>query len=62
MIVFEAGKRVRKDKVLKVENVCGVVEKVTADYVVVRWDDINGHWHYTHEQAQNKLEIMNEEK
>ena len=62
MIVFEIGNRVKKDKVLKVENALGVVEKVTSDYVVVQWDEVNGHWHYTHEQAQNKLEIINEQK
>ena len=44
----------------KYEVAVGRIEKITADgYIVVKWDDINGHWHYTKEQAQ-KLEIINE--
>jgi len=50
--MFKAGDRVTRDKVLKVENPEGTVEKITADYVVVKWDSINGHWHYTKEQAK----------
>ena len=51
--------QVTKDKVMKVENPIGIVEKVTKDYVVVKWENINGHWHYTHEQAK-KLSVLNE--
>ena len=51
--------RVTKDKVMKVENPAGIVEKVTVDYIVVKWDNINGQWHYTHEQAK-KLSVLNE--
>ena len=39
----------------------GVVEKVTSDYIVVKWDDIPGHWHYTEEQAKG-LETVNESR
>ena len=50
---IKAGDRVSKEKVLKVVDANGTVEKVTSDYVVVIWDDVNGHWHYTKEQAKS---------
>ncbi len=50
---IKAGDRVSKEKVLKVANASGTVEKVTSDYVVVIWDGVNGHWHYTKEQAKS---------
>jgi len=44
----------------KHEEATGEIEKVTADgYIVVKWVDIPGHWHYNIEQAQ-RLEIVNE--
>ena len=40
----------------------GVVKKINSDgYVVVRWDNINGDWHYTPEQAK-KLEMVSESR
>ena len=43
----------------KYESASGVVEKITADgYIVVKWDGIPGHWHYTEQQAK-KLEVTN---
>lgn len=40
----------------KYTSALGTVIKVTADgYVVVKWDGINGEWHYTKSQAA-KLE------
>jgi hypothetical protein len=37
----------------------GVIEKVTSEYVVVKWDNTPGHWHYTKEQSQ-RLEFIND--
>ena len=51
--------RVTKEKVMKVDNPIGIVEKITKDYVVVKWDNIPGHWHYTEEQAKN-IEVIND--
>ncbi len=51
--------RVTRDSVLRTENPVGTIIKITLDYVVVRWDNINGDWHYTHEQAK-KLEAADE--
>lgn len=48
---MKAGDRVTKQKVMSVENALGTVDKITKDYVVVIWDKVNGHWHYTHDQA-----------
>ena len=56
---MKQGDRVTKDKVVKVNNPTGTIEKITKDYVVVKWDNINGHWHYTHLQAE-QLEVINE--
>jgi len=53
------GDRVTRASVLRVENPVGSVVKITLDYVIVKWDNINGQWHYTHEQAK-KLERINE--
>ena len=52
---------VTKDQVMKVKNPTGVIEKITSDYVVIKWDDIPGHWHYTKEQAK-RLENINENR
>ena len=42
----------------KHDSAVGEVEKLTADgYVVVKWDDIPGHWHYTAEQAK-RIEVI----
>ena len=51
--------RVTKDKVMRTENPIGTVEKITKDYMVVKWDGLPGHWHYTKEQAK-KLSVINE--
>ena len=56
---MKPGDRVKKDKVLRNQGAVGIIEKITNDYVVVKWDNINGHWHYTFAQAE-KLEIINE--
>ena len=58
-MIFNVGDRVTKDKVLRTDNPIGTVEKVNKDYVVVKWEGINGHWHYTPEQSK-QLEIVNE--
>ena len=51
--------RVTKDKVMRVQNPTGIVEKITNDYIVIKWDKIPGHWHYTKEQAKS-LEVLDE--
>ncbi len=58
---MKVNDRVTKDKVMKVDNPIGVINKITKDYVVVKWDGLPGHWHYTHEQAK-KLEKIDEDR
>ena len=56
---MNVGDRVTRDAVLRTENPVGTIIKITVDYVVVKWDNINGQWHYTYEQAK-KLEFADE--
>jgi hypothetical protein len=44
----------------KYDEATGEIRKITADnYIVVKWLDIPGEWHYTNEQAK-KLEVLGE--
>ena len=46
----------------KYEEAFGTVKQIRKDgYVVVVWDNINGEWHYTEEQAK-RLEVVNEDR
>lgn len=55
---MKVGDRVRKSKVLTSAPAFGTVNKITTEYVVVVWDNVNGYWHYTQEQANKKLEVI----
>jgi len=55
----KVGDKVTKDLVMRVENPKGTIVNITKEYVVVKWDNINGQWHYTFPQAE-KLEVINE--
>jgi len=55
---MKVGDKVSMQNMWKYEEATGEIEKITADgYVVVKWDDIPGQWHYTEEQAQ-RLEML----
>ena len=41
----------------KFDEAKGTVIKITTEYLVVKWNDINGEWHYTLEQAE-ALEVI----
>ena len=59
---MNAGDRVRMRPMWKYDEATGTIQKVRKDgYVVVKWDDINGQWHYTEDQSK-KLEIINEDR
>lgn len=49
---MKVGDRVFRDSVLHEKNVEGTIHKITTKYTIVIWDNINGEWHYTHDQAQ----------
>ena len=59
---MQVGDRVRMEPMWKYKTASGAVEKITTDgYIVVKWDGIPGHWHYTEEQAE-RLEIIDENR
>lgn len=54
---LQVGDRVKMSPMWKYESADGSVIKITKDYVVVKWDGVNGEWHYTEEQARKILLI-----
>lgn len=57
---MDRGDRVRMAPMWKYEEAIGTIKQIKKDgYVVVIWDNINGEWHYTEEQAK-RLELVNE--
>lgn len=56
---MKVGDKVSMTPMWKYETANGVIEKITESYVVVKWIDIPGHWHYTKAQAKN-LNIIND--
>jgi hypothetical protein len=55
---MKVGDKVKMSPMWKYETAIGHIEKITGDdYIVVKWVDIPGQWHYTKEQAQ-RLEIV----
>ena len=58
---FQIGDRVRAAPMWKYSHADGTVIKITKEYVVVRWDEVNGEWHYTLEQSKKLQEIKDDE-
>jgi hypothetical protein len=57
---METGNRVKMCPMWKHDEAYGVIIQIKKDgYVVVRWDGINGDWHFTPEQAK-ELEVLDE--
>ncbi len=56
---MKAGDKVRMAPMWKYESATGQIEKITESYVIVKWIDIPGQWHYTKEQAK-RLEVIDE--
>ena len=57
---MKVGDKVKMSPMWKYKEATGLIQKITADgYIVVKWVDIPGQWHYTEEQAK-RLEIINE--
>ena len=57
---MDKGDRVRMAPMWKYEEAIGTIKQIRKDgYVVVVWDNVNGEWHYTEEQAK-RLELINE--
>ena len=58
---MKVGDKVRMEPMWKYEVSVGIVEKITSEYVVVKWEGVPGHWHYTEEQA-DRLEVIDEDR
>ena len=56
---MKAGNKVRMAPMWKYKEAIGEIQKITECYVIVKWADIPGQWHYTKEQAQ-RLEVIGE--
>ena len=54
---MKVGDRVRMAPMWKYNEAFGVIIKITSEYTVVKWDNVNGQWHYTLEQAK-KLQAV----
>ena len=57
---MQPGDKVKMSPMWKYNEAHGEIQKITESYVIVKWVDIPGQWHYTIEQAQ-KLEVINED-
>jgi hypothetical protein len=58
--MMKVGDRVKMSPMWKYDEAIGIIKQIKRDgYVVVEWDNINGEWHWTPEQAK-KLEVINE--
>ena len=49
---MNVGDAVKMEPMWKYASAVGTIVKITKEYVVVRWEGINGEWHYTPEQAE----------
>lgn len=56
---MKRGDKVRMSPMWKHDEAFGKIIRITKEYIVVKWDNINGEWHYTKEQAK-KLEVIND--
>ena len=56
---MKTGDRVKMAPMWKYDEATGTIKQIKSDgYVVVIWDNINGEWHYTSEQAK-RLKPLN---
>jgi len=60
--IVNVGDKVMMSPMWKYKEATGVIKKVTKDYVVITWNNINGEWHYTFEQAKRLNIITDSEK
>ena len=57
------GDRVKMSPMWKHKIAIGTVIKITKDkYIVVKWDNINGEWHFTKEQSKKLERIKLDER
>tara|TARA_B100000214_G_scaffold373119_1_gene352763 strand:+ start:125 stop:301 length:177 start_codon:yes stop_codon:yes gene_type:complete len=54
---MKAGDRVQMSPMWKHRVATGSILKITKEYIVVKWDGVNGEWHYTKDQSE-RLEVI----
>ena len=54
---MQVGDAVKMEPMWKYDVAIGIIIKITKEYIVVRWEGINGDWHYTPEQAERLQKI-----
>lgn len=58
---MKQGDKVKMSPMWKYDEAKGTIIKITEDYIIVNWENINGEWHYTKEQS-DRLEVINENR
>tara|TARA_B100000085_G_C18251315_1_gene394117 strand:+ start:163 stop:339 length:177 start_codon:yes stop_codon:yes gene_type:complete len=58
---MKVGDKVKMEPMWKYDSAVGRIEKITESYVIVKWVDIPGQWHYTKQQAK-RLEVLSESR
>ena len=58
---MKVGDKVRMVPMWKYDEATGEIQKITESYIIVKWVDIPGQWHYTEEQAK-RLEVIDESR
>jgi hypothetical protein len=56
---MKMGDKVKMSPMWKFESAEGEIIGILDGYIIVKWNDIPGQWHYTEEQAK-RLELINE--
>ena len=57
---MKVGDKVKMSPMWKYKEATGEIQSITTDgYIVVKWLDIPGQWHYTKEQAK-RLELIDD--
>ena len=49
---MKVGDRVRMEPMWKYDSAVGVIKKIVENYIVVKWDNVPGEWHYTEDQSK----------
>ena len=58
---MKVGDKVRMVPMWKYDEATGEIQKITESYIIFKWVDIPGQWHYTEEQAK-RLEVIDESR
>ena len=57
---MKVGDRIKMSPMWKHATATGTIKKITKDeYIVVKWDNINGEWYFTKEQI-SAAEVLDE--